>query len=1414
MFTLSRETNFRIILFILFAIIVIAIALSYTIGTRSAPTSIGVYPPTEVAVGGNATITPNGPPVGALRMIAYTNTNFKGTLEADPVSGVVRVYNAHPAGVYPVTLVTAETSGASSTAFALTVTNTASCSNAAIAAAANTSVGGGPRQAVPADFNRDGFQDIVTANFGASNLTVAFGNGTGGFTFSIDHVVGTNPNNAAVGDVNGDGFTDIVSANWGSGNISVLLGDGSGNFISAANYNAGSYPYWVALGDFNRDNKLDAAVATSGVASVAILLGDGLGAFAAPTTYAVASGPNSVAVADLNADGKQDIVTANTGTSNISVLIGNGSGGFASPVNFPVGSDPIYAAVADVSLDGKQDVLSANRISNDITLRLGDGSGGFGPAVSIAVGSSPNYVAAGDVNGDGKPDIATADTGSNQVSVRLGDGTGGFAAAVTYPVQNSPFAVMFANFNGDGRMDLVAANSGSNSVSILLNECQTVCTAPPAGKISWWRGNDSPLDSVGANNGVMTNGATYINGIVGRAFAFNGADQYVDIPDSPSLRPTNGLTLEGWIKFNSSAAQSAMISKPFLTGSSNSYVIWRQGVSLYAGTSSGAIGAPFTPTAGRWYHMAFTYDSTTHVHRLYVDGAIIATSTYEANITYDAAPLLIGTDKDNGQTVLQLDGAVDEVGIYGRPLSTVEIQSIYNASNAGVCACAPVQSNIAGWWPGNGSPADVAASHHGEISGNVGFAAGRVSQAFSFDGSQSYVLAPNTTNIAGGPQATYQAWVKPAAIANTGEYLAVFGVGDSTVPVWNTQQCRLLYYNLTGTPKFFLDCGINNNPQTWINRATANSYPPGSWYLVTATVNNGNIDIYVNGVLDNGDGLTAAGASINTNSFKYVWIGAQVRSDRAVVSAPFNGLIDEAEIFTRALSPAEIQATYNASSAGNCRGCIQAPANESNRWTGNGNANDAIGVVHGDLVNGTMFAAGKTGQAFYFDGVDDRVDMTDAVGAFGAAGFTIEFWMYPNLTGTSQYVMGRSLPDSGTGWDIRLHDSKIRLEGTNGWDPNFNWESDQSVTPGAWHHIAISADTSQISVYIDGVLKGTPPRSSIGTSSNPFRLGYTTGYGGNPFNGMLDEVMIFQRALSAIEVAAIYETGSLGVCAPVYPQPKPQFDFDGDLKADVSVFRPSGGEWWILKSGGGSFATQFGAATDKVVPADFTGDGKTDIAYWRPSGGFWYVLRSEDFTYYAFPFGGTGDIPAPADFDGDGKADAAVFRPTNTTWYMSWSTGRTVIRQFGLAGDMPVAADYDGDRLADLAVFRPNGTNGAEWWISQSSGGVFATQFGQPANKAVAADFTGDKRTDIAVWDQASGFWYVLRSDDLSYYAFPFGAAGDMPIAGDFDGDGKADPGVFRPASANWYVNRSTAGILIQQFGQTGDIPLENTFVR
>ena len=281
--------------------------------------------------------------------------------------------------------------------------------------------------------------------------------------------------------------------------------------------------------------------------------------------------------------------------------------------------------------------------------------------------------------------------------------------------------------------------------------------------------------------------------------------------------------------------------------------------------------------------------------------------------------------------------------------------------------------------------------------------------------------------------------------------------------------------------------------------------------------------------------------------------------------------------------------------------------------------------------------------------------------------------------------------------------------------------------------------------------------------------------------------------------------------APVEQNDAP-FDFDGDGKTDIGIFRPGVAEWWINRSSdGNTFATQFGATTDKIVPADYTGDGKADIAFWRPSTGEWYVLRSEDFSFFAFPFGTNGDVPVPADYDADGKTDPAVFRASTATWFIRRSSDNgTTIEAFGAAGDIPVPGDYDGDNKADLAIFRPS--NG-QWWLNRSTSGVIATTFGDGSDKPVQGDYTGDGKTDVAFWRPTTGDWFVLRSEDFSFFSFPFGTTGDTPAPGDYDGDGKHDATVFRSSNATWYSNRSTAGTLIQQFGQTGDRPVPNAFV-
>lgn len=268
-------------------------------------------------------------------------------------------------------------------------------------------------------------------------------------------------------------------------------------------------------------------------------------------------------------------------------------------------------------------------------------------------------------------------------------------------------------------------------------------------------------------------------------------------------------------------------------------------------------------------------------------------------------------------------------------------------------------------------------------------------------------------------------------------------------------------------------------------------------------------------------------------------------------------------------------------------------------------------------------------------------------------------------------------------------------------------------------------------------------------------------------------------------------------------------DFDGDGKADLSVFRPSSAFWFIMNSSNStSSATQYGLATDIITPGDFDGDGKTDIAVFRPSEGNWYVLQSTNSQTTIRPFGTTGDTPVARDYDGDGKTDFAVFRPSTSTWYIEKSSNfELTITPFGVSGDVAVPGDYNGDGSYDIAVFRPStGT----WYTSTNAEINYgAVQFGQSGDQPVQSDYDGDGKTDIAVF--RSGTWYILGSSD-GLRTVQFGLGSDVRVPADYDGDGKSDIAVFRDGT--WYILNSMDGtVRTALFGMTGDNPVPSAYI-
>jgi hypothetical protein len=518
--------------------------------------------------------------------------------------------------------------------------------------------------------------------------------------------------------------------------------------------------------------------------------------------------------------------------------------------------------------------------------------------------------------------------------------------------------------------------------------------------------------------------------------------------------------------------------------------------------------------------------------------------------------------------------------------------------------------------------------------------------------------------------------------------------------------------------------------------------------------------------------------------------------------------------------------------------CSNRPAGLVGWWRGEGNALDETGMNNAAVVNSISFAGGKVGGGFFRDAANNgTIEAPDSPSLTLNRSMTFEAWLKLDAYGGSviERRSGIIAP-----YQVTLTSSGLLFfiigVGTNG--AGTGYTTPNPLPLGQFVHVAATRDdaTSALKLYVNGSLVRQ------GTIQRPIEIPA----GGNPkitignVNGVVDELSAYSRALTAAEILAIYNagnagTGAAGKCLGLTGQA----DTDADNRADVAVFRPSNGVWYLLKSSLSYNPAQFvsynwGTSQDRPVPGDYDGDGQIDIAIYRPSTGVWYILRSSTAfnpsQFLSFGWGVPGDVPVPGDYDGDGITDAAIFRASTGFWYILKSTNSFNPAQFaaynwGTPNDIPAAADFDNDGKSDPAIFRT--TNGV-WYVLKSSTGYDPNQYqqfnwGVTGDVPVPADYDGDGFADVAIFRPSTGVWYILRSstgyNPAAHLGMGWGVNGDVPVVADYDGDLRADVAIFRPSAGTWYILKSSTSFNPAQFmgigwGVSTDTPVPIGVIR
>lgn len=670
---------------------------------------------------------------------------------------------------------------------------------------------------------------------------------------------------------------------------------------------------------------------------------------------------------------------------------------------------------------------------------------------------------------------------------------------------------------------------------------------------SWNGTTGEVIDASGdGNNGTSANGATTGAGKYGNGGGFDGIDDFVNVGTGSDLNiSSNSITVSAWVKANSIGSNSVGIVSKGKTG-----VTPQQGYALGTlstgtkmrfypmGPQSDYVEATSTISTGQWVHYLGTYDGSNI--KMYINGQLDASAPSSASMITSDGPLVIGRWYGNYDGYY-FNGAIDEVRIYNRALSEGEVRSLYDFA-PGPVLYFPLDENAGNALVSDRSGNKITGLLYGSMTGSQ-WSDGKIGSSLNIDGLDDYIQASLNPKLDFAGPFTISSWVQmddANTDINLNQYVINKGSGTNGDATKNSYSLQLSNTG-TSTPDY-VSCVVSNGTTLYNTSSVPGTYlssfSPNIWYHLTCQYDGANIKIFVNGVMITSTAFTGTVNILPNANFRVGVLGD--------LSRLFDGKVDEVKAYNYARTPAQIVEDMNSghpapgSPVGSAIAYYKFDEGYGDIANNSGNSGSSIngdlyGTCPGSTTCPTWINDGKFGKAVRFDGVDDYITVPD-VDYFSPSfnDMTISFWMNGDTDAdctNSCYIITKGTV-SNWEWSARTTTSAStgkKYFNFIAWTPGggnvlSNSYETLAVLDGTWHHYLITLDNinSYYNLYIDGKKAVSNVAFSSATMANgttPVRFGARYSGSGGLLNGDLDEVKIYNFALTEDQAKLEYNQG-------------------------------------------------------------------------------------------------------------------------------------------------------------------------------------------------------------------------------------------------------------------------------------------------